>query len=294
MSELVLSIDGGGTTTKFCLVESKNNQIIYESVIESGINLTATTSREQMLILNEIKKQIGYLAEKPGNVWSIVCAISGAGNSKRKKSFEKLLKTVFDEKSVIVLSDIEALRLLLFKDKPGIVVVCGTGSIAISHNGSRVGGWGHLFGDEAGAFRIVVEIIQRFYDHIDGVYPYDPVFESLKLFFNFTSPNELTNLQARKDYKSKIASFAATMPLTELTKTVIETQINHFATKVSQLAKKESINDIYLFGGMFKNEYFKDTFLRKLDTFNTQVVDKKLHVELALNVKFLKKVLDSS
>jgi len=294
MSEVVLPIDGGGTTTKFCLVESENSLVIYESVIESGINLTATTIRQQVQILNEIKEQIRYFGEEAENVLTIVCAISGAGSNKRKKSFEKLLKTAFDVKDVIVLSDIEALRLLLFKDKPGIVVVCGTGSIAISHSSSRVGGWGHLFGDEAGAFRIVVELIQRFYDHVDGVHPYDPVFESLKLFFNFTSPNELTNLQARKDYKSKIASFASSMPLTDLTKTVIETQINHFATKVSQLAKKESINDIYLFGGMFKNEYFKDTFLRKLDTFNTQVVNKKLHVELALNVKFLKKFLGIS
>ncbi len=294
MSEVVLSIDGGGTTTKFCLVESENSLVIYESVIESGINLTATTIRQQVQILNEIKEQIRYFGEEAENVVTIVCAISGAGDSKRRKNFEKLLKTVFETKDVIVLSDIEALRLLLFKDKPGIVVICGTGSIAISHNGSRVGGWGHLFGDEAGAFRIVIEIIERFYDYIDGVHSYDPVFDSLKSFFRFASPSELTNLQTRRNYKSKIASFASSMPLTDLTKTIIEFQINRFTKKVSELARKEKTNDIYLFGGMFKNEYFKDTFLRKLNAFNTQVINKKLHVELALNVKFLKKFLGIS
>ncbi|MGC9771612.1 BadF/BadG/BcrA/BcrD ATPase family protein [Fervidobacterium islandicum] len=285
MSKLVLSIDGGGTTTKFCLLESQNNKIVYESIVEYGLNLTATTIKQQLIVLNEIKNRINHFFETQNDISTVICSVSGAGNEKRKKNFENLVRAVF-KVHVIVLSDIEALRFLLLREKPGIIVICGTGSIAISHNGTRVGGWGHLFGDEAGAFRIVLEIIERYCDYIDGIHDYDPVFDSLKFFYGFSSPYELTNLQLRKDFKSKIASFASSIPLTDLTKHVIESQVNRFTLKVRQLAKKENIKDIYLFGGMFKNEYFKNTFQQKLEDFNTEVVDKKLHVELALNVKF--------
>lgn len=48
---------------------------------------------------------------------------------------------------------------------PGIVVIAGTGSIALARDGAgnqaRCGGWGYLFGDEGGAFGIVRRVVRE-------------------------------------------------------------------------------------------------------------------------------------
>lgn len=49
--------------------------------------------------------------------------------------------------------------------EPGIVVIAGTGSVALATDAAgrslRVGGWGYMFGDEGGAFRLARDAIAR-------------------------------------------------------------------------------------------------------------------------------------
>lgn len=56
--------------------------------------------------------------------------------------------------------------------RPGILVLCGTGSIVLIQNGEgqyfQTGGWGHLLGDEGGGYWIAVQSIRAAIAAVEG------------------------------------------------------------------------------------------------------------------------------
>ena len=76
-------------------------------------------------------------------------------------------------KRIRVLSDAEAALIGAFTGGPGVVVIAGTGSVAIGRGSSgrllRAGGFGHVFGDKGGGFWLVREGISRALEAIDGL-----------------------------------------------------------------------------------------------------------------------------
>ncbi len=92
----------------------------------------------------------------------VLIPISGAGAAFRKLNFEKLVSSTFDATMIIVLSDIEVLKQIVLRYKTGVFALCGTGSVSISHSEKKIGECGYLFGDEAGAFAISLEIFRDF------------------------------------------------------------------------------------------------------------------------------------
>ncbi|SHN65187.1 BadF/BadG/BcrA/BcrD ATPase family protein [Fervidobacterium gondwanense] len=280
---IALGIDGGGTSTKVCLAIPDRKVVILEFSIPCGINLTSTPSDIQLEILNKIRDEINRRTSGLEFFDSVIISISGGGSSSRRLNFKNLVSTVFRAGKIIVLSDIEVLKEIVLKGRTGILVICGTGSIAISHTGKRVGGWGHLFGDEASAFSISLEIFRRFFEYIDGVEEYDKIFDVLLNFYKVTSVFDLTTIQLESDFKRKIASFTEHAPLTPLVRKIIDEQLTKLTQKISYLASTENVSDIYYFGGTFKNEYFTQVFCKKLHRFNLHYSDIKPHVELALD-----------
>lgn len=278
-----IGVDVGGTAVKVCVADVDGGVVLEEFTISSGMNLTSTSVKQQSIILKQIRRHTEEKFSASFGIDLVVFAVSGGGKNSRKEKFRKMAMQIFNAKRLVILSDVEALRYLVLGDKTGIVVICGTGSIALSHSGKRIGGWGHLFGDEAGAYAIVTEIFKRFFDYIDGIGKHDLVYDELMKFYRVSSPYELTDIQLRKDFKTKIAIFAEYMPLTNMVKEVIDGQVDKFSKKVMRLAESESTDDVYFFGGMFKNEYFRDRMCKKLRNLNIHLVDIETHVELALN-----------
>ncbi|MFN4223332.1 MAG: BadF/BadG/BcrA/BcrD ATPase family protein [Fervidobacterium nodosum] len=286
----ILGIDAGGSNSRFCLYNSDDKRLICDFKFEDGLNLTSTTVSEQKLILKKAFKKLGEFVDfKEYRIDKIVCSVSGAGEKGRKNKFEQLVKSIFNCESVIVMSDIEALRRILIEDnesneeKKGIVVIAGTGSIAFSHNGYRIGGWGHLFDDEASGFSIGLRIIKNFFNYIDGVEPYDIIFDWLLDYFGIKIDDvvKITNIQKNKKFKAKIASITKFMPLTPLVKKIIEEEINLFTEKIKVLAGKSDTKVIYTHGGMFENSFYRETFVKQLSDYEVHIETLQVHVELA-------------
>ena len=72
-----------------------------------------------------------------------------------------------------VMSDAEAALAGAFAGGPGVVVIAGTGSVAIGRGRDgrllRAGGFGHIFGDKGGGFWLAREAISRALEAIEGV-----------------------------------------------------------------------------------------------------------------------------
>lgn len=281
----VLGIDAGGSTTRFCLYNCQSEKILEKFEIDKGMNLTSTsTAIQKNVLVKSYEKLKHYKIDK------IISSISGGGDYKRVGKFKNLLLKVFTIDS-IVMSDIEAVKTIILDDREGIVVIAGTGSIVLSQDGHRAGGWGHLFGDEASGFSIGAKIIRSFFDYKDRIVPYDSIYDWLLNYFNLSEDNfyQLTNLQKKRDFKSAIASITKSMPITPLVSTIIDEELEKFTQKIKHLSKSTGVKSIYTHGGMFKNEYYKRVFSEKLKDFDVHFTDVEIHVELAKHGCFILK-----
>ncbi|MEO9256782.1 MAG: hypothetical protein ABI207_00290 [Crocinitomicaceae bacterium] len=91
---------------------------------------------------------------------------SGCFNEERALLVKNLFSEVFQERcKIVVKSDLEAAALALWKDKPGVVGILGTGSVAFFWNGNSVeqicGGKGFKDGDEGGGSDLGKRLIQK-------------------------------------------------------------------------------------------------------------------------------------
>lgn len=96
---------------------------------------------------------------------------------------------------------------------PGIVVIAGTGSIAFGRNrageSARAGGWGHIFGDEGGAFSIVRNALRAALRHEEGWGPKTLLRERLLNATGARDANELLHWFYAPEYpRSRVATYA--------------------------------------------------------------------------------------
>ncbi len=92
-----------------------------------------------------------------------VAGLAGAASAEIRRDVESALSadaSLLGTDRVRVVSDIEAAAAAALEEGPGVVLCSGTGSFAVARDGAgrlwRVGGRGHLLGDEGSAYAIVV------------------------------------------------------------------------------------------------------------------------------------------
>lgn len=109
-------------------------------------------------------------------------------NPKIRKSIENAIKRKFPTEKYSIQSDVDCALMSALKGSDGVMIISGTGSIALSQykgQRSRVGGWGYWIGDEGSAFWIGKQVLSVFSKMADGRLKksalYDCVMDSLVL-----------------------------------------------------------------------------------------------------------------
>ncbi|HYB44654.1 MAG TPA: BadF/BadG/BcrA/BcrD ATPase family protein, partial [Candidatus Methylomirabilis sp.] len=91
-----------------------------------------------------------------GGIDVLVVASRGVWTPAERRHQERRLSAL--ARRVSAISDVEAAHLGALGERPGILLLAGTGSIALGRDGrgrwARAGGWGPLLGDEGSAFWI--------------------------------------------------------------------------------------------------------------------------------------------
>ncbi|WP_047980613.1 N-acetylglucosamine kinase [Ornithinibacillus contaminans] len=166
----VVGIDGGGTKTDVVVADVKGNVYMCTTYGTTNPNTISKQELEETIasIFRDLRRKITVT-----EVHAVFAGISGAGSPETKQYLEGLLlKYVGDTTEVRV--EIDALNALYSGTigKPGIVQICGTGSITygITSQGKqdRVGGWGYLVGDEGSGYDIGRRGISAALKRLDG------------------------------------------------------------------------------------------------------------------------------
>jgi N-acetylglucosamine kinase-like BadF-type ATPase len=150
-----LGIDGGGSKTTFLLEDSKGQELARA---ETGPSNWLSASSDE--VRDSLADGIAMLPSVP----DVACGgFAGAGRPAGIAFYRGCLESLLPETRVLIESDAFISYIGAIGIQPGVLLIAGTGAIAIARKNDgtmiRVGGWGPVFGDEGGGFWIGREAV---------------------------------------------------------------------------------------------------------------------------------------
>ncbi|AKS47077.1 glucosamine kinase [Octadecabacter temperatus] len=205
MDRTVLCIDGGGTKTAGLVADVHG--ALHTLTPAEGCNPQDRLGWQNAL---------GSLFDQAPGIDFAVIGMPGFGEvPKHDTEAVNFIKTKISADHLII-NDVELAFRGAFPDRNGVLVLAGTGSMAIGQAGGdirRSGGWGHWLGDEGSAFWIGQQALSRAAAELDGRTPH--VGFAAKLADALDAPNHPFGLLdwAMQDGSSRarIASVARTV-----------------------------------------------------------------------------------
>lgn len=176
MKKFLIGFDCGATKTECALADIDGNIICSASGKPSNYLVIGAdnAARNILSLLDKFKNELDFTRAE---IEKVVIGAAGAG---RKDDAERLLKAVTDSasvkgiifKSITVIGDSQIALEGAFSEKPGCILIAGTGSIIYGKdkegNFFRAGGFGRLIGDEGSGYSIGRKALQAAAGFFDG------------------------------------------------------------------------------------------------------------------------------
>jgi N-acetylglucosamine kinase-like BadF-type ATPase len=187
----VLGIDAGGTKT-VCFLADERGRILAEAR-GGGANLQAAGELEVEKVLHQVMDDA--LGDRDIRPAAICLGIAGVDREDDAEAVHGIMRRIGFKTRSLVVNDALIALVAGAGDRPGVVVVSGTGSIAYGRDergrAARSGGWGYLLGDEGGGFWIgraaLISVVREF----DGRGPRTLLTDMVLAEMRLTSPPQL-------------------------------------------------------------------------------------------------------
>lgn len=277
----VIGIDGGGTKTIIALADIKGK--IKKQVVLGPSNPNKVDFNQAIEILGRGIKKVAF-GVKRNKIKFIYIALAGSLErdlAKRKKIKTALLKRFPEfriwQKIIKIEGDQKAAFRSATNKKNGIVLIAGTGSIAIGWNENKeaiAGGWDYILGDQGSAFWLGHKALKQICKELDDRKKYKSLLQKL-IFKKWQIKNEadLINKVYTKGYVEKIASLAALVNLAGQKKdkdalNILKNAAQELAlaanTVIQKLNFKEKRIPCVLIGGVFQSNIIKKLVKNKI------------------------------
>jgi N-acetylglucosamine kinase-like BadF-type ATPase len=187
----VLGIDAGGTKTVGYL--AGDDGTVLAEARGGAANLQVAGERGAERVLRAVMEQaLGGGAVPPD---AICLGMAGADREADGRVLRGILRRIGGRARTLVVNDALLALVAGVKDAPGIVIICGTGSIAYGRSGqgvaARSGGWGHLLGDEGSGYWIGLRALRAVARAADGRGPATGLTARLQAHFGVPRPSDL-------------------------------------------------------------------------------------------------------
>ena len=259
-----LGVDGGGTRTRVALVDGAGRELARVEgppTLIDPANPNATIGVVAYLC-REVASKSGVDLPVAG-LWA---GIAGAGTEPTGGIVEAALRDAGLSSRTAVGGDAEATFHDAFPSGPGILLISGTGSIALGRgvDGSRVrvGGWGAHLGDEGSGYRIGMSALRALAQGEDGrgvsTDLRDPVLKALGV----ASPPDLIKWRA----SARKADVASLVPLvcevaeagdraaTIVIEKAVDALVEHVQTLIRRLELQPGPPEVALAGGLIEED----------------------------------------
>lgn len=166
--KLLLGVEGGATKTDWVLISPSqdSSKVLKQGKLPSA-NLRIISDRSLRMLLGEL----------PQNATHVGVFLAGCITTQDRIRLLHIVQKIWPSATVAVGNDRESSLAAAFRDRDGIVVICGTGAgVTGRRNGQieKAGGRGHILGDKGGGYVLALDGIRlalETYDLMDRVTP---------------------------------------------------------------------------------------------------------------------------
>lgn len=268
----VMGIEGGGTKSTLWISDERHK--VFHQAEGGPININNTLPKQALENLENLIS-ISFHALKLQ--WSDIAALcigsAGLGRATEQELVERFILQLGYRGKFKLVSDAEIALAAAVGKAEGIVLIAGTGSIAIGYdrlgNYRRCGGWGYIFGDEGSAYEIGRNVLQAVAQAHDGRGLYTTLLPIVLNHLGKKYPEELIPYFYGNSHKSSIAALA---PLAEcaaingdeiaihILNNTVDSLIKHVVTLVEKMIWSQTI-EIVCHGGVLSNNNYVFTQL---------------------------------
>ena len=266
--QYVIGIDGGGSKTNAVIV-GLDGGVLADS--QGGpTHLMTVGVKSAVTVIHELVKTCAEkIHTEPSTIASVVIGIAGAGRAAERTEFLNALllfcqKKKFPLKQVRVETDARIALEAAFAGGPGVVVISGTGSIALYRTEDnkilRAGGWGKILGDEGSGYLIGRDALNAVMRQADGRGEKTLLTQKAFDHFGVTSPEDLVAkiMNEHPDIAAFVPKvFEAVAERDRVANAVIVKNANDLSDHVRVLVMKSNpkkMLSVALMGGLLESE----------------------------------------
>ncbi|GCE19272.1 BadF/BadG/BcrA/BcrD ATPase family protein [Dictyobacter kobayashii] len=237
-----LGVDGGGSKTLAVLVNAQGEEVgrgLAGSSNYTGVGLESAVSNIYAAV-----QQARNVLDPHSPIAKAWLGISGLDRPADHAALIPLLK---DLAATVYLTNDGELGLSVLPDAVGVVLIAGTGSIALGRNArgltGRAGGWGYLLGDEGSGYALGIQALQAAVRAADGRGPSTILLERILQFWQFQQPEELIGAVYLNTDKAQIARLSTCVLQAErdgdaLASAIVQNAITELVLVVRTVAAK--------------------------------------------------------
>lgn len=280
---LYVCIDAGQTKTE--ILATDNEAFSYSWLEKPVINPSKEDGLERLIsITTNVVKQLDEL--NVNNQPLMICySLSGYhGTDERipKVIEDTLNKFPINIVKIAVIPDYIGNWYAVTKGEAGIVIISGGGTVAYGRNErgieSRLGGWGHLLGDEGSGYWFGLQMVKAALRSMNGLQKSPAIEEIIRKKFRVSHEFELTDLIYSESITDQ--DLALLVPLLDQLaeqgdKTAIEIideGVWHLAELCRKMSEKIGNVPVHLSGGVFNASSVKSSFIIQFGAVSDQTI----------------------
>lgn len=270
-----MGIDGGGTSLRVVIVDDDLNELA--SATSDSVNPNAVGHEKAQYL---IRHHVEMVLQRAGlrDVDGAAIGIAGASDRHSANWLLETLRPVLPAAPIVPSSDVEIALVGGRGRLDGILLLAGTGSVALGINADgqqkRIGGWGYLLGDEGSGYWIGTRALQTLTRWHDGVLETDSQLpQAIMRHLNLELPFDIINWRYQQATQSDVAELAQLIDASGLDGDVLATAIiakaaDYLANMARQLLKTLNLgaDSIVFAGSLLTNKtLLQEQVCRKLN-----------------------------
>jgi N-acetylglucosamine kinase len=273
MSDLFLGVDAGATRTRVAVCNDRG-ELVGTGVGGSGHYLYVGIEG----VARSLQEALAH-ARFQGHHFKAACFASAslwveASYSPHYNRIKLVIGAALSTDRLLIENDARAALWGAFSGQPGIACIAGTGAVILARTQDgkviRVGGWGHILGDEGSAYRISLDAVQAALRAYDGIGELTTLLDQASRFFRWQDPQEVVDFfYGHPLDKREVARFAPVVIAEakngdSVATSIVRSNISFLVRCVRTMSEKTRIYKAAPIGGIFRDEDIREYFAKEL------------------------------
>lgn len=191
---LFMGVDGGGSTLRVAVVDEQMT-ILGESHHASANPGVVGRQESAYRIQYTMRDALARARLGPKDIAAVAIGVAGTATIHYRDWLEGLISPVLPTSLHVLSSDMEIALVGAHGERQGILLLSGTGSVALGINDGgdkvQVGGWGYILGDEGSGYWLGHQILKYITRAADGREAPTPLAERILNDLALSTPQDL-------------------------------------------------------------------------------------------------------